>query len=151
VLLCAVAHASSLAFPQARAQLVSKLPALKVPTTHSWQESPFLPPNPALQVQSVCSLLAGGACELPGHVKHVPTETAPGTAEYFPATQSSQSIDPVLALYFPATHGTQFVPSAPVAPALQVQSVILTLAAGALDAVGHDWHAWMEIAPDDAK
>jgi len=38
-LLCVLAHGSSFASPQARAQFVSKLPARKVPTAHSWQES----------------------------------------------------------------------------------------------------------------
>jgi hypothetical protein len=56
--------------------------------------------------------------------------------EYLPATQLVHSAVPVGILYFPATHRAHAEPSAPVAPALQVQSPSASLAAGALELAG---------------
>ena len=51
-------------------------------------------------------------------------DVAPSVAENLPATQSVHTAEPEPALYFPAVHNTHVAPSDPVAPGLQVQSVM---------------------------
>jgi hypothetical protein len=103
------------------------------------QGPPSRPVVPSLQRQSVGSSLAAGALEFAGHVWHT-SDVAPTVVEYSPSKQSVHEASPVTSLYFPATQSEHGPPSAPVAPALQRQSVGSSLAAGALEFAGHVWH-----------
>ena len=96
--------------------------ALYFPATHSEHVSPSRPVEPALQVQSVSSVLASGAWAFAGHPWHT-SAVAPTSVEYCPAAQLLQTASPAAILYFPATHLTHEPPSRPVEPALQVQAV----------------------------
>lgn len=51
-------------------------------------------------------------------------DVAPVDAEYLPTLQSAHAAEPVAVLYFAAVHNTHVAPSDPVAPGLQVQSVM---------------------------
>ena len=70
-----------------------------------------------------------GELEFCAHPLHVETADAPTTAEYVPLTHAVHARGPVAVLYFPAVHSMHALPSGPVAPALQVQSVDLSLPA----------------------
>ena len=100
---------------------------------------PSGPVEPTLQVQSDCSSLAAGALEFVGHVWHT-SDVAPTVVEYLPSKQSVHKAAPVATLYFPATQFEHEPPFSPVEPALQMQSVSASLAAGAVEFVGQSVH-----------
>lgn len=83
---------------------------LKVPIAHCVQLPPVGPDHPAIQVQAVKAVLAGGESALAGQALHMPV---PLISLYLPATQLIQS---------PSPSGDD--------PALQVQSAFTLLAAG---------------------
>jgi len=92
----------------------------------------------------VISSLAITDTEFTGHVWHT-SKTAPIAVEYCPDTQSVHPALPVSTLYFPATHGAHDSPSAPCAPALQIQ---LPLPAGVCEFAKQFVHiALLAIAP----
>jgi len=70
---------------------------------------------------------------------------APSSIEYLPVPQSLHAASPIAILYFPATQLKQ-VPTLPVLPATQMQSVCSSLAAGALEFAGQSSHAF-DMAP----
>ena len=70
--------------------------------------------------------------------------SAPSDVEYFPATQSTHSSDPVTCLNLPAAHAWQ---SIPVYPLLHAQALSSTLAGGENVFCGHPVHVSL---PDDA-
>jgi len=92
---------------------------LKVPIAHCIQLPPTGPVHPALQVQTVEAVLAGGEVAFAG--------------------QASQTAVPVTALNLPGTQPTH-LPSLGDDPALQAQSASTLLAAGELDISGQDKH-----------
>jgi len=100
-----------------------------LPATQAAQSWPFSPENPALQEHAVDSALASGASEFAEHATHT-LLAAPTTLEYCPGKQLAHAASPVASLYLPATHSAHAVPSSPVDPALQVQSVSRTLDCG---------------------
>ena len=112
---------------------------LYVPARHLVQGPPLGPDDPALQVQSACSSLAAGALEFGGHVWHT-SDVAPTTIEYLPSKQLVHEASPVAILYVPATHKMHALPSPPVAPALQVQSVKAELPSDESETVGQFEH-----------
>jgi hypothetical protein len=63
-------------------------------------------------------------------------DTLPATEIEF-GGQSLQAAEPELPLYFPTRHSTQVCPSAPVAPALHLQSVIRADADDEFEFTGH--------------
>ena len=70
---------------------------LYFPATHGTHGPPSDPDEPALQMQSVCSLLASGALDLVGHDWHT-SDVAPVTVEYSPSRQLVHSVGPVTSL-----------------------------------------------------
>ena len=77
--------------------------ALYFPASQLAQASPLAPEKPALHLQSDNSLLAAGASELAGHIKHWDSNVAPSAVEYFAVPQSLQVPAPITALYLPAS------------------------------------------------
>ena len=65
--------------------------------------------------------LAAGALVFAGQFVQVPP-TEPSAVEYLPSPHDKQSEEPVIDLNLPGTHASHQVPSAPVYPALHVQS-----------------------------
>lgn len=107
--------------------------ALYFPAAHRSHGPPFGPFEPALQVQSNCASLPASEFDLGGQARHdVASTTAPTDVEYLPVAQSAHAAVPGRGLYLPATHCVQGPPSAPVEPALQVQSTCASLPAGEL-------------------
>jgi len=105
------------------------LEVLYVPARHIAHIPPPGPVDPALQLQSVFSSLAGGEFDRNGHTSHT-FKTAPIAAEYLPVSQLVHTASPVSTLYLPATHKVQVPPLTPVEPALHLQSFCSSLAAG---------------------
>jgi len=112
---------------------------LYFPATHDTHEPPLTPEEPVLQIQSVISSLAIADTEFKGQAWHT-FEPAPTAIEYIPASQSIHSALPVLFLYFPATQNTHEPPLGPEKPALQIQSVVSSLAIADTVFRGHAWH-----------
>ncbi len=106
---------------------------------------------PALQVQSTTASLELGELELPGHVTQVAAAVAPVEAEYVPTPQDVHPALPLAILYVPAAHGEHGPPSAPVYPALQVQSATASLALGELELPGHVTQVDAAVAPVEAE
>jgi hypothetical protein len=128
---------------------------LYLPASHAVQVPPSLPVYPALQVQSSIASLRDGEVESAGQsvhtvesIEYFPAtqsiqtvdEFAAGSVEYFPASQSLHSLLPSFPLYLPATHAVQVPPSLPVYPALQVQLPGPTAPRDEDDPVGQSWH-----------
>jgi len=105
------------------------LEVLYVPAGHIAHVPPSGPVDPALQLQSVSSSLAGGEFDRNGHASHT-FETAPIATEYLPISQLVHTASPVSTLYLLATHEVQVPPLTPVKPALHLQSICSSLAAG---------------------
>jgi len=103
---------------------------LYLPATQAAHSPPSGPVNPALQVQSVCSLLATGALEFNGHATHT-SDMAAISVEYLATAQFVHRKSPRWGLYFPASHSEHALPLGPLNPALQSQSFRLMLAVGA--------------------
>jgi Na+/citrate or Na+/malate symporter len=76
---------------------------------------------------------------------------APTWIEYLPSKQFKHAVVPVCTLYLPATHREHAAPLSPVAPALQVQSVRVSLSSGELEFVGHTVHCDWTLAPVDVR
>ena len=112
---------------------------LYVPSKHCKQEPLSDPVYPCLHRQLDKSQLAPEEIELSRHPKQVLTVVAPVLVEYVMAPQSLHAAEPGPSLYFPVSHKTQFPPSAPVAPALQVQILRRAYCAGELEYAGHSW------------
>jgi hypothetical protein len=95
---------------------------LNVPATHKVHAVVPPPPVlPALHVQSTGLSLAAGALVFAGQsVQSPPTE--PSTVEYLFSAHDRQAEEPVTDLNLPRTHASHQTPSAPVYPALHVQS-----------------------------
>jgi len=72
---------------------------------------PLEPQKPALHLQSDNSLLAAGASESTGHIKHLEADVAPTVVEYLPTPHEMQSAAPDAALYLPASQLAQVSPS----------------------------------------
>jgi len=66
--------------------------------------------------------------------------------EYLSSAQSVHTALPDSTLYLPAKHSWQSPPSGPLEPGSQMQSILLLLAAGAWDRIGHDSHL-LDVAP----
>ena len=150
---------------------------LYFPATHAVQVPPSLPVKPALQVQSVWTVLPWGEFALLGQLVQVP---APDVLLYLPAEQLVhnppsgplepmlhvhaltvvlplgdvdcegqvvQAAEPAPALYVPAVHSLHEPPLLPVYPALHAQAVEEVLPSGASAFAGQFVHA---PAPDTA-
>ena len=107
--------------------------------------------NPALQVQASTTVLELGEFAFEGHDRQVDKALAPTVTEYVPVPQSVHVTLPALVLYFPATQPEHTPPSGPVNPALQVQSVTITLPDGELELSGHTEHVAEVLAPVTAE
>eukprot|EP00961_Rhodomonas_salina_P167012 2250532-Rhodomonas_salina.1 len=89
---------------------------------------PSGPAYPALQVHAVIKAWpTESVLLLLGHVKHADPAV---TFRYVPASQGSHGAEPLPGLYSPGEHSKHFVPSGPVYPMLQMQSVISSLPKG---------------------
>lgn len=119
--------------------------SLNVPATHWTQILPFAPLYPELQRQSDTPRLAAEELEFVGHDVHS-SSTAPTLLEYFATTHSEHALLPFSLLYFPATHCVQGIPFCPVDPALQAQSVLLSLPIAECEFAGHGVHT-SDMAP----
>jgi len=95
-------------------------------------------------MQSTSSLLAAGELEPTGQFKHAFTVIAATVVEYLPTAQLSHNTSDATVvlrtLNVPATHCVQGPPLAPDDPALHLQSVSITLAAGEYEWIVHAWH-----------
>ena len=76
--------------------------ALYFPASHSEQDPPSGPEEPALQVQSVKAPLPICEYAFLGQAKHVETAVAPTAVEYLPCSQKMHASGPDASLYFPA-------------------------------------------------
>ena len=90
--------------------------SLYFPGTHSRQDPPSGPVQPALQVQSLATLLPAGENVRTGQLLHVELDTAPMAPEYEPELQSVQASEPLTALYLPAWQSMQGSGYRPVLP-----------------------------------
>jgi len=104
-----------------------------------------------LQVQLDNALLAAGASELAGHIKHSESDVAPTVVEYLPVPQAMQGSAPADAVYFPATHWVHMPPFGRVKPALHLQSVDIELPAGESAFARHAEHVEALVAPTAAE
>ncbi len=75
------------------------------------------------------------------HVTHDSIAVAPVVAKDLPAAQSVHTSLPGTSIHFPAAHFVQSPPGSPEKPAGQVQLLADMLAFGAVEKLGHDWHA----------
>jgi len=93
-------------------------------------------------MQSTSLLLAAGELEPTGQFVHTPSVIAPTVVEYLPIAQSSHNTANATVvlrtLNVPATHCVHGPPLAPDDPALHLQSVSMTLAAGEYEWIPHN-------------
>jgi hypothetical protein len=105
------------------------------PALHIWHVALAAPRllvrKPNRQWQSDCRVLPISDVELPWHAKHTLLDVAATTPEYVLFPHSVQALDPTVGLYLPCTHARHTAPSAPVYPALHLQSLASSLPAGA--------------------
>jgi hypothetical protein len=87
--------------------------------------------NPLRQWQSDCRVLPISDVELAWHAKHTLLDVAATTPEYVLFPHSVHTSGPTVGLYVPCTHAIHTAPSAPVYPALHLQSIASSLPAGA--------------------
>lgn len=113
---------------------------------HITQAPPASAVVPALQVQSICLLLASGAYECVGHLWHV-SDVPPTTVEYLPAPQWLHATLPLLSLYLPASHTPHASASGPKNPGAHIQD---RLPADEREFAGHARHADSNAAPTAA-
>ena len=123
------------------------LAGVYVPATHCGHVPPLVPEKPALQEQSVSSLLASAASEFAGHAKHTLDAVPPAVVEYVFCKQFVQTTFPFSAVYVPAIHCVHVPPLVPENPALQEQSVSSLLAAAASEFAGHAKHTLDAVPP----
>ena len=81
----------------------------------------------------------------PGRQRHIVSSALPTTDSEF-CVHTSHATEPGASLNVPATHSTQAVPSAPVAPALHLQSVSSADAGAEFEFGGHAWHVGLPLA-----
>ena len=102
--------------------------ALYLPATHSVHVTPSGPVVPATHVHKVSSPLPSPEYVFNGHSLHVESAIWAVPVENFPCRHSEHFDDPSTSLYVPAMHAVQpMLPSGPVYPLLQMQSVWMLL------------------------
>ena len=87
----------------------------------------------------MASLLPTTAFEFIGQSVQV-LDVAAGVVEYWSARQLVHEALPGAILYFPVSHAVHVLPSSPVYPGLQIQSLGLPLTAGAWALIVHGVH-----------
>ena len=102
---------------------------LYVPDPQVVQTLPSGRVKPALHVQLDTVPLPAGDVEPSGQSTQASLDVAASDVEYVPARHATHDTDPAEDLYLPFVHDWQVSPSAPVNPALQLQSDNSSLAA----------------------
>ena len=115
-------HKSHTALPEA---------CLYWPAAHGVHASPSGPVKPDTHMQSTRSRLASAEVVWFGHARQAFAESAPTCSPYVPAEQFVHVAFPGDVLYRPALHSAHAPPLGPDAPALQEQSVRISLPPGA--------------------
>jgi len=132
---------------------------LYVPAKQLVHAAPLFPVDPAMQMQAVIAVLATGEIEFSGQPRqaklpvdalYVPVVQSthidlPLFALNLPVGQSRQAELPTIVLYVPAKQVVQSAPSFPVAPAAQVQALMLVLPVN--NVVDHQGHVVQQQLP----